>query len=322
MTADNDRRVASLRVILLAAGGLALATGCTKDGGEGRQAATPGQTATAPAALKEWIEYIEAEYAEGGIEGFHQARMALKKNRRALADEWEYDVVSMVLRLDETRALEKEAELAADLQKLAMSIEANPEESAKHWLKLRGKLYEERFGNRGIEEDTVVVRIVSLYSLIARGDSDIMTPEERLGRQPHRGIAGPRLHPSTKDLFGTWLVTGFMMGRTHALDTEEAREWIGATAQFTPKVARFDCPMGSERVDKPSYVCHALTDHRFYVEYREDSESLGLGKGPTRLVRVLDGKNDWTWPGGVLIMKSRNSLLALWDGVYFELSRR
>lgn len=186
--ATSYRRGVVVRIILATAG-FGLAAGCAQDGGK------VGQTTSVPRTLQDWVEYMQKEYAEGGIEAFQKARMSLKKNRHAHTDEWEYDVAAMVLRLGETPIAEKEPEFVADVRELAISIEANPGESTKEWLALRTKLYDCMFGNGGIDPETTTIRIVRLYSLIARGDPDILTPEERSGKMPHRGMRANSIIP-------------------------------------------------------------------------------------------------------------------------------
>ncbi|MBT3199678.1 MAG: hypothetical protein HN350_07155 [Phycisphaerales bacterium] len=148
-----------------------------------------------PKTFHNWVEYMQKEYAEGGIERFQKARMLLKKNRHLYVGKSHYDDMAMVFRLGTTSITEKEVELTAELRNLAISIEANPGESGKEWVKLRHKLYDYWFGNGGIDPESLVVRIVSLYSLIARGDPDIFTPEERSDKTPHGKMRANLLFP-------------------------------------------------------------------------------------------------------------------------------
>ncbi len=153
------------------------------------------QAMSLPKTLHDWVEYMQKEYAEGGIERFGKVRMLLTKNRHPYVGKSHYDDMAMVFRLGATSTTEKEVELTAELRNLAISIEANPGESTKEWVKLRDKLYSYSFGNGGVDPESLAVRIVSLYSLIARGDPNIFTPEEHSGKMPHRKMQAKSLFP-------------------------------------------------------------------------------------------------------------------------------
>lgn len=123
--------------------------------------------------------------------------------------------------------------------------------------------------------------------------------------------------------FGTWRVTGSICPTDCAINPSEARAWRGRTATYQNSLARF----ADDSCQSPRYS----TGH-WPAEGRYGGASLAqLGvSGDSALVIEIQCKTQhrvgsdprWQVPGAFLIVKDHDHLLTVWEGVFFELTRR
>lgn len=137
-----------------------------------------------------------------------------------------------------------------------------------------------------------------------------------------------------ESVYGDWKLTAVAgYGEVYGLDEKQTATWIGATAHYSPELARFDFPDGAfvlycpgrtpppEMCRKPSYSYEIVTPKKFDNEFGVDRVTLGLLQRNIGVVEVSDNTGHWDCPGSCLIVKSSDKLITLWDGVYFELTR-
>ena len=125
--------------------------------------------------------------------------------------------------------------------------------------------------------------------------------------------------PSTasRPYFGDWRVTGFSILSISAMTTKEAGRIVGTRASYRASAASF----GTNRCAKPSYETRTLSADDFMVEYHFPPESLGLEGQATITLITVNCSPAWSNQGAVLIVKSPSSLIATWDGAFFDLGR-
>jgi hypothetical protein len=116
---------------------------------------------------------------------------------------------------------------------------------------------------------------------------------------------------------GHWRVILFTAPGISGLGPTEAAHWIGTVATYDTHRAVF----GRETCAAPAYSTRTMTPDEFATEYRVRAADLGLEGGAVTQITVTC-PTAWTNRGSLLIVKSRDALLTMWDGVFFELERR
>jgi hypothetical protein len=91
---------------------------------------------------------------------------------------------------------------------------------------------------------------------------------------------------------------------------------VGTEVSYQSGRARF----GSETCEGPTYTRRAMSRVTFSEAYRVAPEQLKLPGDPIALVDVLCTSGSLT-AGSTFIQRSDSSLVTIWDGVYYELSR-
>ncbi|HSD30308.1 MAG TPA: hypothetical protein VLB49_00215 [Gemmatimonadales bacterium] len=124
-------------------------------------------------------------------------------------------------------------------------------------------------------------------------------------------------------VFGEWRVTGSMCPTECAISQREAESWRGRIATYDDTLARFD----AHRCARPRYTVGYWPASGVYGGAR--LQDLGISGDSAMVVdvqcptRPQEGPDPrWQEPGGFLIVKDRNHLLMVWEGVFFELTRR
>src|SRR5262245_32316217 len=116
---------------------------------------------------------------------------------------------------------------------------------------------------------------------------------------------------------GDWRVVLFTAPGVSALRPTEAAGWIGTVATYETHRAVF----GRETCAAPSYATRTMTPDEFAAEYRVRPADVGLGGESVSQITVTC-PTAWSNLGSVLLVKSRDALFTVWDGVFFELERR
>ena len=96
-------------------------------------------------------------------------------------------------------------------------------------------------------------------------------------------------------------------------------KYIGLRAEYLPGVMRFDKTV---EVNKPLYEVERLSQGRFFSEFHNYPNELGINGNLVVVIDVLNRKgNKVVNPGTLLVVRGKN-ILTLWDGVFYLLARR
>lgn len=118
-------------------------------------------------------------------------------------------------------------------------------------------------------------------------------------------------------IFGQWKIVSHLAVRISAMSDEEANHWHGKTAQYSELSAGF-----LEEICKtPSYSIKGVSEDDFFREFRADFKNFGIMGHAVPIVEV-SCNGLWIAPGSTLIVKSRDTIVTLWNGVFFEFRRQ
>ena len=97
------------------------------------------------------------------------------------------------------------------------------------------------------------------------------------------------------------------------MDEETIKNFMGKKAIYKFDMAQFD----GEICNNPQYKEEVISDKDLFEGFHIDIKNLGI---PSDSIKVIEVE-DWTNPGSYLIIKDKNNLITVWDGVFFELVR-
>ena len=129
--------------------------------------------------------------------------------------------------------------------------------------------------------------------------------------------------PPEHAAFGTWRVTGSICPTNCAMSRTEADAWRGRTARYQPSLARF----AHHSCWSPRYSAGYWTaDGRYggarLWQFGVTGDSVLVIEVQCRDQRQVGLDPRWQVPGAFLIVKDRDHLLMVWEGVFFELTRQ
>ena len=117
---------------------------------------------------------------------------------------------------------------------------------------------------------------------------------------------------------GEWRVQRWSAPGISGMTTERADLYVGKTARFEKRLAQFDV----QRCDKPTYRQAFVQAEKYFLDgFRIYAKELDITARAVEIVEMSCGQDRWTGPGETLIVKDRERLLTVWDGVFFELTR-
>lgn len=124
-------------------------------------------------------------------------------------------------------------------------------------------------------------------------------------------------------VFGRWRVTRSLCPSECALSRTEAASWRGRSATYSATLARF----AAHSCRRPHYTVGYWPASGRYGGAR--LSDLGIAADSAMVVEVQcpaqpqsGGESRWQAPGGFLIVKDPDHVLLVWEGTYFELTRR
>jgi hypothetical protein len=120
--------------------------------------------------------------------------------------------------------------------------------------------------------------------------------------------------PPTEPFHGTWKIAstsapGVSTGGAGAVP-------VGTEVSFGARRAEF----GSKVCDTPTYTRRALSRETFAEAYRVAPEQLKLTANQIGMVDILCASGGLD-AGSTLIVRSETSMLTMWDGTLYELTR-
>lgn len=119
--------------------------------------------------------------------------------------------------------------------------------------------------------------------------------------------------------FGEWIVVQeIARNPIYALSNEEIESIIGKKVIYKTDVVIF----GERICNQPKYDEECISDSEFFIENRLELRSLGINENTVKTITIWERDEVWVNPGGFFIVKNGNTLIMLWDGVYFELAKQ
>ncbi|ABR47642.1 hypothetical protein Amet_1443 [Alkaliphilus metalliredigens QYMF] len=125
-----------------------------------------------------------------------------------------------------------------------------------------------------------------------------------------------RKNVTEKEYYGEWMAsdTTYYMPISAMSDDEYKSKYFGEIAWFSEHEASFV----GESIENPIYREEVINNEDFFESYRLELTDLGIEESNVKII----GIENWTNPGSTLIMKDKDTLITLWDGVFFELKRK
>jgi hypothetical protein len=120
------------------------------------------------------------------------------------------------------------------------------------------------------------------------------------------------------DVFGKWKVARHFEPGISSMDKTQADAWVGREACYDRTAATF----GTEACTTANYVVNVVDADKYFLdEFRIEAKSVGIKPGKIHILEVTCNDSDWIAPGSLLIVKNKEQLLTVWDGIFFELVR-
>lgn len=126
---------------------------------------------------------------------------------------------------------------------------------------------------------------------------------------------------SSKSYFGTWVVSKKIATTpVYAMSEDKIKEYIGKELYLSEKKVSFD----KENLVNPTFEETTLSDSDFASENKTSLKNIGINSPSIKKVDVIQNANsNWTsFFGNSFYVKDANTLITLWDGVFFELNKK
>ncbi len=113
--------------------------------------------------------------------------------------------------------------------------------------------------------------------------------------------------------YGGWIITKYIpTSGISAMTYEEAQDYVGMKMEFNSQYAKAD----GEIKYNPKYNIEVESEFDFLIGHRISPDELDK-KQPVLKVDI----DEWINIGSLLIVKDSQTLITLWNGIYFELKR-
>jgi hypothetical protein len=126
---------------------------------------------------------------------------------------------------------------------------------------------------------------------------------------------------TNEDLYGNWLIKRTVaFGKVSSLSDEDINKLIGKRIEYSPNKASF----GNDICENPKYKKSIISEKDFFENNGYTSfKELGLQGDSVIMVEIFCEKEDysnfWYTIGGRIFEKDKNTLIANYEGVFFEL---
>jgi hypothetical protein len=122
-----------------------------------------------------------------------------------------------------------------------------------------------------------------------------------------------------KELGGCWLTTRALeTSNVQSLSAAEAHTFVGRKLRFSPSVAR----SGDAVLQSPQYYVRQVKAADFADAFAISLKDIGISENSAVEVDIYRGKNQLTeFPGNLVLLKDKKSILWNWRGVFFEAKR-
>lgn len=123
--------------------------------------------------------------------------------------------------------------------------------------------------------------------------------------------------------FGNWRVTGSRCPTECAMSRPEADAWRGRTATYEDSAVRFaDTSCKGPRYSVGYWPATGLYGGARLADLGVTADSVLVIEVRCPAQRRTGSDPRWQVPGSFLLVKDRDHLLAIWEGVFFELTRQ
>jgi hypothetical protein len=123
---------------------------------------------------------------------------------------------------------------------------------------------------------------------------------------------------SARYIYGSWKIKRIIPTSNIQTSVEDAKKYLGMEIVYSAEQFKF----GGEAVEHPKYKTGRMTGEAFYDQYRAQLKELGVTRGAVSTIEVQDAKGDPVLnPGAIVIVRSANRIVTMWDGIYFEAVR-
>jgi hypothetical protein len=122
-----------------------------------------------------------------------------------------------------------------------------------------------------------------------------------------------------KELAGCWLTTrALKTTNVQSLSPAEAHTFLGRKLKFSPSLAR----SGAAVLQSPQYYVRQVKDEDFTDAFAISLKDIGITGNSAVEIDIYRGKNQLTeFPGNLVLLKDKKSILWNWRGVFFEAKR-
>jgi len=133
-------------------------------------------------------------------------------------------------------------------------------------------------------------------------------------------VFGCRSGAGIPEYFGKWQLKRILpVTAGGALYQEQAAALIGSWVYYSRNEAR----VGDKECKNPSYEEVYLSQDEFLVSARVSAKKLGITSSTIQKVLVRDrAGNIWDAPGCLFFVRDRDSLVVLYQGIFFEMKNK
>jgi hypothetical protein len=123
---------------------------------------------------------------------------------------------------------------------------------------------------------------------------------------------------SARSIYGRWKIKQIIPTSNIQTSADDAKKYLGVEIVYSAEEFKF----GSEAVAHPKYKTGKMTAGEFYEQYRAQLKELGVTRGAVSTLEVQDAKGEGVLnPGAIVFVRSANTIVTMWDGIYFEVVR-
>jgi hypothetical protein len=123
---------------------------------------------------------------------------------------------------------------------------------------------------------------------------------------------------SARSIYGRWKIKRIIPTSNIQTSVDDAKKYLGMEIVYSADEFKFD----GEAAAHPKYKTGNMSAATFYEEYRAQLKELGVTHGAVSTVEVQDSKGEAVLnPGALVFVRSVNTIVTVWDGIYFEVMR-
>jgi hypothetical protein len=121
-----------------------------------------------------------------------------------------------------------------------------------------------------------------------------------------------------RTIYGSWKIKRIIPTSNIQTSADDAKKYLGMEIVYSAEEFKFN----GEAVEHPKYKTGRITADTFYEQYRAPLKELGVTRAAVATVEVQDAKGEAVLnPGAIVFVRSSNTIVTMWDGIYFEVVR-